>query len=497
EGVPEEACTFRLVEYMPSLLPAYPGTADKGYLRTDKGLYPDLLRPLGRDGVALMDCPKSVWVDVLPQYLQDGEQELKVSVLSLEENEVLKTHFLRVTRLPFDLPEQTLTVTEWLHTDSIVSYYRIPVHSEEYWRITENFMKTAVKNGINTILTPVLTPPLDTEVGGERICVQLTDIAFDGEIYTFGFEKLDRWVALCRKVGFTHFEISHLFTQWGAEHAPNIYAQTREGYKRIFGWETDAAGEEYRGFLKQFLPALTTHLKELGIFDKCFFHISDEPNETHEESYRKAQEGALPYLEGAYVMDALSEVKYYQNGVIKHPIPSSNNVDAFLKENIEDRWVYYCCGQTVNVSNRFFAMPGARTRFMGWQMYRHGIKGFLQWGYNFYFSRFAREPVNPFADSTGNGFTPSGDCYSVYPAPDGTAWESMRICQFRQGIDDMRALTLAETLLGKDEVSAFLQKHYGEIRFDKCICSSQKLLTLRKELDRLILSAKPDERKAL
>lgn len=39
-----------------------------------------------------------------------------------------------------------------------------------------NYMDAAVKCGVNMILTPVLTPPLDTAVGTERPTVQLVDI---------------------------------------------------------------------------------------------------------------------------------------------------------------------------------------------------------------------------------------------------------------------------------------------------------------------------------
>lgn len=50
--------------------------------------------------------------------------------------------------------------TEWFHSDCLANYYGEEVFSEEYWRIVENFVKTAVKHRYNMLLTPIFTPPL-------------------------------------------------------------------------------------------------------------------------------------------------------------------------------------------------------------------------------------------------------------------------------------------------------------------------------------------------
>ena len=53
------------------------------------------------------------------------------------------------------------------------------------------------------------------------------------------------------RLGVKYFEIAHFFTQWGAGHAPKVMATTETGYERIFGWDTDATGEEYTAFIRQ------------------------------------------------------------------------------------------------------------------------------------------------------------------------------------------------------------------------------------------------------
>ena len=68
-------------------------------------------------------------------------------------------------------------------------------------------------------------------------------------------------------------------------------------------------------------------------------------------------------------MDALSDFDFYQKGVCRHPVVASNHVTPFLEGNVSNLWVYYCCGQGYQVSNRFFSMPSARNRIIGTQFY--------------------------------------------------------------------------------------------------------------------------------
>lgn len=485
DGVDKDAVTLRTVESIPSKMPVFPGVQDENYLRTAPGLYPDLLKPLPKEGIPVFPLlPSALWVDIAAGTLPVGAHDLKLTLYKGEAT--VATLSLALEVIDALLPEVDLLSTQWFHADCLADYYHVPMFSEEHWRIIGNFMEAYVAAGNNMILVPALTPPTDTAVGGERPTVQLVDVTYLEGKYTFGFDRFDRYIALAESKGIHHFEINHLFTQWGAKHAPKVIAMTEEGEKRIFGWETDGAGKEYHDFLTAFLPALRAHLDALGIAERTIFHISDEPNETNFESYGRAKENVGDLLDGCYVGDALSHVEYYEKGLVAHPIAASDAIQPFLAHGIRDMWVYYCCGQNVGVSNRYFAMPLARTRYMGTQLFLYDIKGFLQWGFNFYFSRHSIDSVDPFLDSTGGGFTPSGDCYTVYPAPDGTAWDSVRGVAFREGIEDLRAMTLAASLVGKDKVIETVEAYAGKIVFDRCVCDSKTMLALREAVNTLI-----------
>ncbi len=483
--------SLRLVAFVPSQMPVfpYPDSSDDDYISKEPGLFPDLLRPLNNGGTVPVTTlePRTLWVTVkIPADAEAGEKTISVTLES-EEEKVTET--LSVKIIPAVLPEQKMHVTEWFHTDSLAEYYKVPVFSEEYWRITENFARTAVENGINTLLTPVFTPPLDTAIGHERLTVQLVGVKKVGDDYLFDFEKLDRWIDMCDRVGVKMFEISHLFSQWGAAHAPKVMGEVDGKLVRLFGWESDASEGEYPRFLRLFLKEFLAHMKARGDDKRCIFHISDEPQTAQLPQYAASRAVVADILKDYTIMDALSNIEFWKQGVVKTPVPSNDHIEPFLAEDIPERWTYYCCGQCKGVSNRLFAMPGARTRFIGFQFYRYNIVGFLQWGYNFYRSQGALDVVNPYLDSTGDYFVPSGDAYSVYPGDDGKALESMRIVEFFEGLQDERALRFAESLVGREKVIEEIEALAGKIVFSKCVCDSAKLLAVREKVNDLIAKA--------
>ena len=483
----------RTVECVPVTFPV--SLYDDNYLRTTPGLYPDWLRPLHYDGsvIALRNQPHAIWLEFMPEgKLPAGTYETEITLA--EGETVVATQTLTVEILDAELPPQEMRLTQWFHCDSLANYYDCEVWSERHWRIVESFARTAVENGINLLLTPIFTPPLDTRVGGERTTNQLIDVTVTGGEYTFGFDKLDRWIEMCDRVGIRYFEISHLFTQWGAGHAPKVMATVEGEYKRIFGWETDATGAAYTKFLCAFLPAFLDHMKARGDDKRCYFHISDEPHGEQIEQYKASKAVVADLLAGYPIMDALSDYEFYRAGVVTMPIPSNNSIRPFIEGGVPNLWTYYCCGQCVDVSNRLIAMPAWRNRCIGMQFYKYDIAGFLQWGYNFYNNMQSVDSVNPYTDASADGFVPAGDPFSVYPAQDGTAYESTRIVVFHEALEDVRAMKLAESYYGKEQVVAEMEKIFGEIRFDRCARSADEVLAVRAKIDDMIAKAVAQEK---
>lgn len=447
----------REVELAPCNLPGI--FFDDNFLRKSAGMYPDILKDFKT--VQTIPCQwRSLWVTVdIPKDCKAGSYKIKISMdfeMPPENTRMTKSEEFTLEIIEAALPEQTLTHTEWFHTDCIATRYKVPVWSEEHWALVEKFVKNAADHGINMILTPLFTPPLDTQVGGERPTVQLVDVEKKGDKYGFGFSKLKRWTDMLFRNGAKYIEFSHLFTQWGAEHAPKIIASENGVEKKIFGWETEAAGPEYRNFLAQFLPELRKFIAENKLEKSCVFHISDEPGLQHMESYRKALEGAAPHLEGMTMIDALSNIDFYDSGLVKNPVPSNNHIEPFRERNIKNLWTYYCCGQSQKVPNRFFAMPSARNRILGMILYDYEIAGFLHWGFNFWYSQYSIREIDPYEVTDAGKAFPSGDSFLVYPGQDGPV-DSIRHEVMREGLQDMRALQLLESLAGRDEALKILK----------------------------------------
>lgn len=478
--------TIRKVELVPSEMPCY-ADHDDNVLRTAPGLYPDPLAAIKDDGVTLLPRQwRSLWITVSPDSkVEAGTYPIEV-IFQAKTGEELGKATYNLEVISAKLPKQSLIHTEWFHTDCLATWYKAEVFSEEYWKRVGQFVETAANNGINMLLTPVFTPPLDTQVGGERLTVQLVDVEKAGDTYKFGFDKLKRWIDLCLSKGIEYFEFSHLFTQWGAGHAPKIMCNVDGEQKRIFGWETDASGEEYKGFLSQFLPQLINFIKKNGLEKRSYFHVSDEPSIAHLESYKSASSIISEYLHKFPVIDALSDYKFYEEGVVKNPIPATNHIEPFLENKVPNLWTYYCCGQYKDVANRFFNMPSARNRIIGMQLYKFDIKGFLQWGYNFYNSQYSLYPINPYTvTDAGYGF-PSGDAFVVYPSEEGPV-ESLRLKVFYEALQDLRALRLLEELIGREAVLEMLEEGLETpITFSQYPKESDWLLAKREQINRKI-----------
>ena len=485
---------IRSVENVPVTYPVFPDCNDDNYLRKTPGLYPDLLSPLsyvGEDApygkvIPVTGLLRALWIDfTIPENFPAGKAMLTVR-FSHESKDACETTFT-VDVIAAALPKQELFYTEWFHCDALAQFYRVPVWSDEHFRLIGNFARTARENGVNLLLTPVFTPPLDTAVGGERLTTQLVKVTKTGDSYAFAFDLLDRYLDVITAAGIEYYEISHLYTQGGACHAPKIVAEVNGKEERIFGWDTDSRSEEYTAFLRAFLKAFLAHMKTRGEDKKCFFHISDEPQLQHIENYRRCKEAIGDLLEGYVVMDALSNYEFYRDGLVKTPIPCSNHIKPFLEAKVPGLWTYYCCGQCVDVSNRLIAMPSWRNRVIGLQLFRYDIVGFLQWGYNFYNNCHSGNDVNPYIDLSGEYWVPAGDTFSVYPGLHGEALESLRLIVFYEGVNDMRALQLCASLCGKEKTIRALEKAYGRpISFDDCPHSADVILKVRETINRMI-----------
>ncbi len=485
----KEQVSVRLVQLVPCEYPCHM-SRDEDYLTTAPGLYPDLLTEIPKLGFPMVSGQwRSLWIDVeITPETQAGDYPLEIRLTQGED--LIGKLEITCEVIDYVLPKLPVPHTEWFHTDCLADYYHLEVFSEEYWEVVENFVKAAVKRNCNMILTPVFTPPLDTAVGGERLTVQLVDVKAEGDKYTFGFENFEKWVNLCRRCGIEYFEISHLFSQWGAVAAPKIVGEKDGETIKLFGWNTDASGEVYKNFLHQFLTALKEEIEKLGIREKVYFHISDEPQMSQIDSYRTAKEVVAEDLKDCVVFDALSDYDFYKEGLVSQPVCALDHIEPFLKDRPEKLWGYYCTGQCREVSNRFIVQPGYRTRILGAQMYKYRLDGFLHWGYNFYNSEKSLYPIDPYRCTDASGAFPSGDPFLVYPGKDRKPEESIRLMLMDEAMSDLRAMYLLEDLTDRETVMRCIeQTPEEEVTFSKYPRNISYMTACRERVNEAIRAA--------
>ena len=231
-------------------------------------------------------------------------------------------------------------------------------------------------------------------------------------------------------------------------------------------------------------------MRRRGDDKRCLFHISDEPSKASMEIYREAKETVADLLAGYKMIDAIFDVEYYKSGLVTTPVPLSEHIGGFLELKVPELWTYTCCIPTQKCSNRFISMPSWRNRSIGMQLYKYRIAGFLHWGYNFYNNRLSGNAINPYSDLEGERWVAAGDTFSVYPAPDGTPYESIRIMVFTEALTDIRAMQLAESYYSHDEVVAAIEAAFGrEITFDTCAYSAKEMLAVREAVNKMIKTA--------
>ncbi len=466
------------IEYIKSDFPMVSWSDD--YFRfSDDNYYPDLLLPVDNQ-IQFKKGKNLFWVEIIGDSNLIGKQRISISVIKGNDKIVEKS--INIEIIDYKLDFDKFVYTCWFHTDCLMSYYNVDVFSDEYWHITENFLRTASEYGQNCVLTPIITPPLDTEVGKERPTVQLVDIKIDNGKYSFNFDKLTRWIEMARRCGIEYFEMAHFFTQWGAKNAPKIMATVDGKYKKIFGWETKASSKEYKKFLTVFSSELKKYFENNNLNDKVFIHVSDEPGLNVLYPYAKASKLIHRLFNGYKIIDASSDYHFYKLGIVSSPIPSNDRIDKFIGK-IENLWTYYCSAQnTKYVSNRFFCNTSLRNRVIGYQLFKYDIKGFLHWGYNFYYTQLSKTLIDPYKVSDAGGKFPSGDSYIVYPSKDGTPYHSIRLKVFYDALQDMAALNSLSKLTDKKECLKMIDQNIP-ITFSNYPHSNEWLLDTREKIN--------------
>lgn len=124
------------VQHIKSDLPMWKKGADDYYRFSENGYYPDLLLPLDERKLSDKGGVFALWFEVDAEGNAPGVYSIEITVGD-------KAAAIEVEIIDAELDFSDFLYTNWFYTDCLMSYYGFEVFSDEYWRVTENFLKTA------------------------------------------------------------------------------------------------------------------------------------------------------------------------------------------------------------------------------------------------------------------------------------------------------------------------------------------------------------------
>ena len=381
------------------------------------------------------------WVTVtVPKDVKPGVRDLAVTVLTDKKIRTDLTARVDVRELVIQ-PRRDFPATHWFYADSLCDWYKVQPFEEKFWQILEPYIRNSVEHGLNVQHTPLFTPPTD----GVKRPVQLVRVTTPSEgKYEFDFTDVKRWTDLATRCGMEYFEWSHFFTQWGVQNAIRVYRSNQDPSSLLWPPETGATSDMYRNFLAQFLPEFHKFLVDEKLLERSFFHVSDEPHgDAHLENYRKARAMLKELAPWMKVMDAISDVRFAQQGLTDMPIAGLAAARDFTQADVP-AWVYFCCGPRGRYLNRFLDTPLVKIRMSGWLFYALKARGFLHWGHNYWYKFQTQQLIDPFVETCGLNWPglSYGDTMVVYPGKEGPI-DSIRWEQFGQSFQDYALLQSA------------------------------------------------------
>jgi Domain of unknown function (DUF4091) len=440
--------TIRRVGYvpMPHRTTDVPDSEEDG-IGFIPGLVPDPLFPEHEADIGPGEN-QSFWITVqVPADIAPGPRELKVSLESEDAKTKAKVMLGDITAhidvRPLQIqPRHGFPVTHWWHPDALYDYYKTEPFSEKWWQMAELYLRDMTSHGSNMIMVPIFHTRREVVPRPPQL-LKVKEVS-PGK-YDFDFSDVHRFILTAKRSGMEYFEFPHLWLYWGVRNPVHVY-QLRDGkWELLWPTDSDATTGVFRGFLEQYLPALRKFLDSESLpADHCFFHVSDEPGSGEQfENYKRARQLLKELAPWMQVMDALSDIQYGKQGVTDYPVPILSSAQKYIDSGIP-HWVYFCTGPREAYLNRLFDTPLPKVRMSGFLFYKLRAKGFLHWGYNYWYKMDTQQLENVFEEGAGGAWPgiPYGDPFEVYPGENGPI-DSIRWEVFSESLEDYAILQSA------------------------------------------------------
>jgi hypothetical protein len=216
----------------------------------------------------------------------------------------------------------------------------------------------------------------------------------------------------------------------------------------------------------KFAGAYAKFLSSKGWLDKGLIELWDEPTDLEwpfikERAERLKQINPDLRLQifaegGPYDFWDKSTDKYGLNKLINIWAPVNIIESPETQANGGEIWTYFCTLARESAPNFYIDCPAINQRSIAWYCWMYGVDGFEHWSSNYYWRNVKKgKPMDqkwpnvPWDSRTYYYF--NGEGQLVYPGPDGIPYSSVRLENFRDGMDDYEYLFRLRELLSKYE----------------------------------------------
>ena len=399
------------------------------YLIAYKGWHPDPLIPLTTPvNISGSDICRPVWITIYaPAGTSAGEYTGTAEVNARGMKKVNITIKCRVW--DFELPVVShLKTHSWDNLSTLSRFYNmkeIPI--DWYMRFCGLLLKNRLNPGS----------------AGVNYVNELPDSSG-----AYDFTKVEMVLSFCISRGLTRFSIIQM--------KKGIY--TPEEAENAF----------------KFAKAYAKFLREKGWLDKALVELWDEPTDL-EWPYIKERAERLKQIDPGLRLQLFAEGgpydfwdkntdKYGLNKLVDIWAPLNAVESPETQANGGEIWAYFCTLARESAPNFFIDCPAIYQRSIAWYCWMFGLDGFEHWSSTSFWrnvhSGLAMSEKWPNApwDSRSHEYF-DGEGQLIYPGVDGMPYSSIRLENFREGMDDYEYLYRLKELLtqyDKDTTSAEL-----------------------------------------
>ena len=389
------------------------------YVASYKGWHPDPLTPISSaDKIAGDEVCRPVWITVYaPPGTKPGEYEGAITIAATGMKKVTATIKCRVWN--FELPTAShLKTHTWDEFGNMKDFYNLDEFPLEWY---QRHCELLLKNRLNP---------------GNAGINYVSDVPNSAGDYDFS--KIEKVLSFCIEKGLTRFTI----------------LQMKKGI-----YTTEEAEKTYK-----FVAAYAKFLRKKGWLDKALVELWDEPTDLEwplvkerAERLRQIDPGLRLQLfaeGGPYDFWKPENDKYGWNNLIDIWAPINIIEAPQVQAKGGEIWAYYCTLARENAPNFYIDCPAIYQRSIAWYSWMYGLDCFEHWGTNYIWRNLRtgqpmdqKWPNVPWDSRTYHYF--NGEGQLVYPGPNGIPYSSIRLENFRDGMDDYEYLFKLRELLSK------------------------------------------------